>query len=585
MSLPGLDPGLFELCQQCGTCSSACPITGVDGFNVRRLIRHVELGLVDVYTGTGLAWRCTVCGRCETACPNGIAILDTIRTMRAKAPEQAQPDGPPACIRACPGEIDIPGYLRFIANGEPDKACELIFEKVLFPGVLGRVCPHPCEDVCRRGEVNQPVNICALKRHAADQTKELPEVLLSPGEDTGRHVGIIGGGPAGLTAAFYLRRKGHRVTLHERSPALGGMMRYGIPAYRLPRDVLDAEIQRLLDIGIEVETGSQVGDPLDIEGLGAAGFDAVVISTGLSQSKTIPLDGTSLNGVRQAIPFLRAIASGEAPALDGGVLVIGGGDVAVDVALSAARLGADKVIMACLERREEMPAHLEEIEQALEEGVELMTSWGPKQICDTDGRVSAIDLLRCESVFDEQGLFNPSFGEEETTITADHVILATGQTSDLSVVDPSHALGVENDLVVVNPETGQTGIGWLYACGEIAMGPGSLIDAIAEAKKVARAVDLHLGGDGVLERTVESGVTVQSYDRYREEGFADRARADAERRPRAERVRDFDEITSCMVEAVARREAARCLNCDFEQQPEAVLDGVVLPEKPAQLSG
>jgi formate dehydrogenase beta subunit len=229
---------MFRYCEQCGRCSSACPITGIYNFNIRRLIRHVELDLIAEIAGSPMPWFCATCGRCEDACPNGIKILDITRTLRAVGPEELIPHQP-QCVRACPAGIDVPGYLRFISRGEIAEACKLIIEKAPFPGVLGRVCPHPCEAACKRGEVSEPISICAAKRYAADKAGDILQWMSSTAPDSGHKVAVIGAGPAGLTAAFYLRKKGHQVTILEARPKPGGMMRYGIPYHRLPEDVLD----------------------------------------------------------------------------------------------------------------------------------------------------------------------------------------------------------------------------------------------------------------------------------------------------------------------------------------------------------
>ncbi|MBK5100199.1 MAG: FAD-dependent oxidoreductase, partial [Desulfobacteraceae bacterium] len=221
------DVEMFRTCEQCGCCSSACPITGINEFNIRRIVRHIELDLIEEIAGTPHPWYCTTCGRCETVCPNGIAILDIMRPLRRMTPSEFVPDELPQCTAACPAGIDIPGYLRFIAQGKPTEAYKLILEKVPFPGILGRVCTHPCEEKCRRGEVNRPIAICALKRYAVDKADHAFEVASRVAEDTGHKVAVIGAGPAGLTAAFYLRKRGHHVTVFEGRSRPGGMMRYG----------------------------------------------------------------------------------------------------------------------------------------------------------------------------------------------------------------------------------------------------------------------------------------------------------------------------------------------------------------------
>ena len=202
---------MFSACEQCGTCSSACPITGKNGFNIRRILRSIDLDLIDEIINSPLPWACTTCGRCEDVCPNGVQVLEIIRPLRESTPQGYRPEGPP-CLLSCPANVNVPGYVKLIAEGKTEEAYALIREKVPFPGILGRVCVHPCEEACRRGEVNDPVAICALKRYASDNNGgSVSEDFLKVAADTGQKVAIVGAGPAGLTVAFYLRKKGHQV--------------------------------------------------------------------------------------------------------------------------------------------------------------------------------------------------------------------------------------------------------------------------------------------------------------------------------------------------------------------------------------
>jgi NADPH-dependent glutamate synthase beta subunit-like oxidoreductase len=554
---------MLQACEQCGLCASACPVTGKDDFNVRRLVRYIEMDMAQEAADSGRQWTCTTCGRCETVCPNGIAVLDIIRPLRVLSPaEVVPPEGPPPCASACPAGIDIPAYLRLIAQGKPDEACAVVLEKVPFPGILGRICMRPCESACRRGEVNQPVAVCALKRYAADQGGDVFERNTKVAESTGKKVAVVGAGPAGLTAAFYLRKRGHDVTVFEARPKSGGMMRYGIPSYRLPEEILDREIERVLGIGIGLETGKRIGEELDLDSLREQ-YDAVFLGTGLQESRRIDLEGADGKDVLWGVDFLSDIADGKEVALEDRVLVVGGGNVAVDVALTALRSGAKEVTMACLEKREEMPASDWEIEQAREEGVRLMPAWGPGRVLRDGDRVTGVELVQCASVFDAEGNFCPAFGELEETVEADQVILAVGQAADLSFAEGS-GVKTERGLIPVDEETLETGVPGVYAGGDVGRGPGAVIDAVAAGRRAASAMDRFLGGDGDIEETLAERADTSGYDGRRERGFADRERVEGPVLPVEERHRGFDEVELCFSEEQAVQEATRCLQCDLE---------------------
>ena len=559
------DVSMFTTCEQCGCCSSACPITGEKDFNVRRIVRHIELGLIEEIGSTPFPWYCTTCGRCETVCPNGIAILDIIRPLRSMTPREFVPEDQPPCIRACPAGIDIPGYLRLIAQGKPEEACALILEKISFPGILGRVCMHPCEEACRRMEVfKQPISICALKRYAADNGGQVFERALHVKENTGHRVAVIGSGPAGLTAAFYLRKKGHDVTVFEGRSKPGGMMRYGIPYYRLPEEVLDREINQVLNTGIHLETGKSLGKDFDLNSLKEDGFETVFIATGLQLSRKIELEGAQLDGVLWGIDFLSETSEGKETSLKERVLVVGGGNVAIDVALTALRVGAKEVTIACLESRDEMPANPWEIEMAVEEGVKLMTSWGPGKITGDNGKVTGVELIQCTSVFDDEGNFSPTFNDVTEQVESDQVILAIGQTADLSFVDESLPLKAEKGLIAVDDKTQATDMPGVFAGGDVGRGPGAIIDAIADGRRAAGAIDKFLGGDGMIHETIAEKPEPQSYDGKRERGFADLERVNMPVLPVIDRYHGFPEVDLCLDDDQAVYEAKRCLQCDLE---------------------
>ena len=555
---------MFRACEQCGCCSSACPITGVDGFNVRRIIRHIELDLITEIAETPFPWSCTTCGRCEAVCPNGIAILDIIRPLRSLSPEAFVPDWPP-CTRACPAGIDVPGYLRLIAEEKPDEACALILEKVPFPGILGRVCMHPCEDACRRLAVfDEPVSICALKRYAADKSDNVFERATKVSENTGSKVAIIGAGPAGLTAAFYLRKKGHEVTIFESRSKPGGMMRYGIPYYRLPEEVLEKEINQVLSVGIGLKTEKKLGRDFDLNTLKEEGYEAIFVATGLQLSRKIDLEGAASDDVLWGIDFLAEISEENKIVLKDRVLVVGGGNVAVDVALTALRIGAKEVTMACLESRDEMPANPWEIDMAVEEGVRLMTSWGPRKIIQNNGKVIGAELIQCASVFDEQGDFCPAFNDITEKVEADQVILAIGQAADLSFIDDNGPLAIKKGLIPINPDTQETDMPGVFAGGDVGKGPGTIIDAISAGRRAATAIDQFLGGDGDIAESIAVRPDTRAYNGKREKGFADLKRVETPAIPVSERHDGFKEVDLCFDDAHAIDEAKRCLQCDLE---------------------
>ena len=557
------DVTMFRACEQCGLCSSACPLTGVDGFNIRKILRHVELGLIDEIADSPLPWFCTTCGRCEDVCPNGIEIIAIIRPLRSLSPPEYIPENPP-CVEACPAGIDIPGYLRLIAKGKVDDAYALIREKVPFPGILGRVCTHPCEDVCRRGDVfHQPIAICALKRYVADTVGEISEQVTHIANDTGHKIAIVGAGSAGLTAAFYLKKKGHQVTVFEQRSEPGGMMLFGIPDYRLPRKVVEREIKQILDIGIELRTEKKLGKDFTFDTLKADGYEAVFLAVGAQLSRKIDLAGAELDDVFWGVDFLNEVNEGKEIVLKEKVVVIGGGNVAVDVALTAFRCRAEEVTLVCLECREEMPANTWEVEEAIEEGVKIMPSWGPRRILEDNGKISQVELVRCTSVFDENDNFCPTFANITETVVADQVILAIGQATDLSFVEDT-PLRVENGLIVIDETTLETNTPGIFAGGDVAKAPGTIIDAIAAGRRAASSIDTFLGGDGGVEETLIERPASQPYTGKRGKGFADLKRAEMPTLPLSERHDGFFEVELGFNDDLAIEEAKRCLQCDLE---------------------
>jgi NADPH-dependent glutamate synthase beta subunit-like oxidoreductase len=343
--------------------------------------------------------------------------------------------------------------------------------------------------------------ICDLKRFAADQHTDLWKSHFQRVPATGKKVAIVGSGPTVLTAAYYLHALGHQVTVFEAEAEPGGMLRWGIPAYRLPSEVVKEEIEQLVSLGIELKANTPVGARPSLQDLRNE-YDAVLLAVGAQQARRIPVEGSDLDGVLWGMDFLRDARQGRDMKLPQRVVVIGGGGVAMDVALTALRLGAKEVHAASLECREEMPANEWEVEEAVEEGVILHPSWGPSKILSDNGKVKGVNLVCCTCVFDEQGLFNPSFDESETTsLEADAVILAIGQASDLSLLEGT-GVEAQRGLIQADKGTQQTGVEGVFAAGEVVSGPAMVIDAISMGRQAAISIDKYLGEEGDIAQAL-----------------------------------------------------------------------------------
>jgi len=553
------DDPLFEkdynLCIGCLRCVRACrDLRGIEAlgfvYDKEGKVQVGYLGPDPEVSG------CKFCTACVEVCPTG-ALID-----KAVRPGKKEEDIAP-CREACPAHVDVPEYLRLIAAGRADEANSVIRERVPLPGILGRVCIHPCEEVCRRGEVNEPVSICALKRYAADNEKGQWKGNSSVADSTGKKVAIVGAGPAGLTAAFYLKKKRHDVTLFDSRDKPGGMMRYGIPCYRLPSEILDKEIGDILDPGIQFRPGQKLGDDFTLKSLEDDGYNAIFLGIGAQNSRRIMIEGSGLPDVLWGVDFLRELAEGKDVRLKDRVVVVGGGNVAIDAALSALRCGAKEVTTACLESHEQMPAHEWEIVGALEEGVKLMPSWGPRRVLgENDEKVTGIELVKCTSVFDAQGNFMPTFDDDiKEVVEADQVIMAIGQASDLVFLGDETRIVVDRGLITVREDSLETGWKGVYAGGDVAKVPGAIIHAIAAGRKAAESIDKALGGTGEI-REVLFERTAPDQNIGRDEGFAGWPREKAPELALDQR-QGFDEISLGYPDDHAVKEAKRCLQCDL----------------------
>jgi NADPH-dependent glutamate synthase beta subunit-like oxidoreductase len=552
------DQSLFErdynLCIGCTRCVRACrDMRGIDALGfVFDVEGQIQVGTVaETLEDSG----CKFCTACVEVCPSG-ALVD-----KSVEPATREDDLVP-CKAACPARIDVPGYLRMCARGKRDEANAIIREKVPFPGILGRVCIHPCEDACRRGEVNQSISICALKRYAADGEKGLWKKGNRMEADSGKKVAIVGAGPAGLTAAFYLCKKGHAVTIFDAGKAAGGMMRYGIPEYRLPTEILDKEINEILDLGIDLKPGQVLGKDITLDQLTKDGYDAVFLGVGARNSRRIPLEGCNVPDVLWGIEFLRRVAEGEDIKLKDSVVVVGGGNVAVDAAMTALRCGAGDVKMASLECLDEMPANPWELEEAKAEGVEIMPSWGPDRVLTEGGKVTRMDLVECTCVFDEQGQFCPEFSETKACILVEQVILAVGQAADLSFLEDGSPIRVDRGMIVVDEDSLETDMKGIYAGGDITKTPGAIIHAIAAGRQAAASIDKALGGAGDIDEVLFPRGNPDPY-LGRDQGFASWPREKVPELDAATRTNGFQEVAVGYSDEQAAKEARRCLQCDL----------------------
>lgn len=402
------------------------------------------------------------------------------------------------CRAACPAYTDVQAYVGLIAQGRYTEAFEVITSVNPVASVCSMICHHPCEQACRRCAVDDPLAVRHLKRFAIEKSLDYRRNKRKLVQKTkGKSIGIIGSGPSGLTTARDLAEFGYNVTIYERHPVLGGMLASAIPPYRLPREVLKEDIDDVLSKGIEVKTNCEIGKDVKLDDL-MKQHDAVLIAIGLSQSRSLNIPGVEGPGVLLAIPFLEDVAFDRNPDLGNRVLVIGGGNVAMDVARTARRLGVKDVSMVCLESAEEMPAWKWEVDEALEEGIRINHRWGPKAVKREGDKVTGLEVTKVLSVFDTNGRFNPSFDKEQTTIIeADTIIITIGQMSNMAFLKDSAVKVDERGRLQWDPETQMSSVKNVFVSGEVVTGPGSAIAAVASGHRAALAVHLYLQGEAI----------------------------------------------------------------------------------------
>jgi heterodisulfide reductase subunit A-like polyferredoxin len=513
---------------------------------------------------------CTGCRQCELACTVSVPDQFNAGLVSRRAAYIAFPQAVPKkavveragtspCTFTCPAGIKAHGYVSLVRSGEYEKAFDLVLEATPLVGSLGRACYAPCEGECTRGSLEGPVPIRRLKRFVADAHYANGGAAAAAPATNGRRVAVVGSGPAGLTAAWQLARKGYAVKIFESAPVAGGMMRLAIPAYRLPAEVVERDIRNVTDLGVEIATSTRVEN---LDELRESGFDAVLLATGTQSPVGLRVPGEELDGVASGLGFLRAVKLGEAPDLSGKrTVVVGGGNVAVDAARSALRLGAESVDMVCLESRDEMPAYDWEVDDALAEGVVLHTSWGIVELTG-DERVRGVTLKRCTAVFDAEGRFSPQYDEGvREELPTDAVIVAIGMTADTAAFAERLRLN-GNRTIQADPRTLQTAVPWVFAAGDVVSGPSMITTAVGQGQRAAFMIDRWLRGEALDAAAFDDRLPVVD-----KEQVLARQQAYTRRDPLAASTlyasapSDFAELEGPLTEEEARAAATRCLDC------------------------
>ena len=533
-----------EKCVACGCCVEICPENAVR--LGRKLCEKTLIAIPETPINTDRhlgkkAWQ-----------------LDFLTTRKNVVPET----GTSPCKTACPAHVPVQGYLKLAGEGRYRDALELIKRENPFPAICGRICPHKCESACTRALVDEPVAIDDVKRFIAEQdmkseTRFVPEKLFKEG----KKIAVIGAGPAGLSCAYFLALYGHEVTVFEKQEQHGGMLKMGIPSFRLEKDVIDAEIDVLRSLGVEFKTGVEVGRDVTIASLRDEGYKGFYIAIGAQNGRKLGIEGEEAPEVISGVSLLRGAALGKPEKLRGNVVVIGGGNVAIDVARTAKRLGAETLTMYCLESRDEMPALEEEIAEAAAEGVSIENRFGPKRIVTENGKVTGVEFKRVLSVFDENRRFAPKYDENDTiTVPADFVLLSIGQSIDWGKLLEGSGIELNNGRFAADSITYQTQAPDIFVGGDCFTGPKFAIDAIAAGKQ---------GAESLHRAVLEGHDLLLARDRreYSEMDNDNAVIANYDNTPRqkpahiAENENSFFDTRATLTEQQVKAETARCLGC------------------------
>ncbi|MDF2483964.1 MAG: pyridine nucleotide-disulfide oxidoreductase [Herbinix sp.] len=581
--IPNLDGSgkTHAICNCCGCSCLALRSAGM--FKNVDMVRSNYVSQIDKD-------KCVACGECVENCPvNALQLgqklcttkplpvmkIETPRDMEW-GPERWNPEyrtnrrdvvdtGTSPCKTECPAHISIQGYIKLASQGKYAEALELIKHENPFPAVCGRICPRKCESACTRGDIDDPIAIDEIKKFIADQDMNSDSRYIpKKRHDYGKKIAVIGAGPAGLSCAYFLSIDGYQVTVFEKQNALGGMLTLGIPSFRLEKEVVNAEIEILKELGVEFKTGVEVGKDITLKDLRSEGYEAFYLAIGAQAGRKLNVEGEDAEGVITGVDFLRNVSLGNEVALHGKTIVIGGGNVAIDVARTATRVGADNVAMFCLETRQQMPALDEEIEETLSEGISINNSWGPKRIITSEGRVTGVEFKKCSSVFDKNGRFNPSYDVNDTLIVdADYVLLSIGQSISWNDLATDSKLEFNpNGTVKADPFTYQTSEPDIFAGGDAFTGPRFAIDAIAAGKQGAISIhryvqpgqSLVIGRDRREYRALDKeNLELESYDRQ--------PRQSAPHVDGAISKETFKDLRKTFTLEQVRKETERCLSC------------------------
>lgn len=599
-SMPNIhEPGDSDSICNCCACSCFGLRVGLM-YGARDAIRSNYVAKIDEE-------KCVACGQCVENCPGN--ALKMGQKLCTKEPLKAEPSykkinnskwskedwnydyrenkidtvetGTAPCKTACPAHIAVQGYLRLAAQGRYSDALALIKKENPFPAVCGRICNHVCETECTRGSIDEAVAIDEVKRFIADQdlhaeTRYVPPMINQIGKPYEEKIAIIGAGPAGMSCAFYLAQKGYKPVVFDKASRPGGMLMNGIPSFRLEKDVVEAEIDILREMGVEFQCNTEVGRDVTIPQLRAQGYKGFYIAIGAQGGRALGIPGEGADGVQSGIRFITDLNVGKDVTLQGRTIVIGGGNVAVDVARSAARVGASSVTMVCLESRDIMPAAADEVAEAEKEDITVQNGWGPKEILAEDGKVKAVVFKRCVSVFDENHRFHPVYDENDTlTLECENVLLSIGQSIEWgSLLEGTKVELNPNGTAKADSFTYQSADPDIFIGGDVYTGPRFAIDAIAAGKEAAISLhrQVHEGQTLTIGRDRRIYRSLDKTNADIQEGSFDTA---ARQQPgyNAAKARSFGDARVTFTEEQIRKETARCLGCGATKVDEYMCIG------------